>query len=47
MIKNINKNKVDFLEVEVKTIYNDNYKGTTPMDGAKIALNMIKWRAKQ
>lgn len=47
MIKNINKNKVDFSEVEVKTIYNDNYKGTTPMDGAKIALNMIKWRAKQ
>jgi glycosyltransferase involved in cell wall biosynthesis len=47
MIKNINKHNLSHIEVDVTTIYNDDYKGTTPMDGIKIALNMIQWKVKQ
>ena len=46
MIKNISKHNISHAEVEVKTIYNDNYKGTTPFDGLKILANMISWRVK-
>ncbi|MFA5173570.1 MAG: glycosyltransferase family 2 protein [Candidatus Pacearchaeota archaeon] len=47
MLKNIKKHNLAHTEVKVKTIYNDNYKGTTPLDGIKIALNMLQWRIKQ
>lgn len=44
MLRNIKKHNLSHSEVTIKTIYDDNYKGTTPLDGAKIALDMIKWR---
>lgn len=47
MIKNINKHNLSHTEVDIQTIYNDDYKGTTPLDGIKIALNMLQWRIKQ
>ena len=47
MIKNISDNRISHEEVKIKTIYNDKYKGTTPLDGIKIALNMISWRMKR
>ena len=31
-------------EITVKTIYHDKHKGTTILDGVKIALNLLKWR---
>lgn len=46
MIKRLSDNHIKFSEVKIKTIYNDKYKGTTPIDGIKIAFNMIKWRMK-
>ncbi len=47
MIRNINRHNLSHIEVDVQTIYNDDYKGTTPLDGIKIALNMLQWRVKQ
>lgn len=47
MIKNINKHNISHSEVEIQTIFNDSYKGTTPLDGIKIVLNMLQWRLKQ
>lgn len=44
MIKNISKNKVSHTEVGIKTIYHDDYKGTTPLDGLKIVANMFSRR---
>lgn len=47
MIANVGKNKLKYDEVEIKTIYNNNYKGTTPLDGVKIVFNMILWRMRR
>ncbi|NOQ55228.1 MAG: glycosyltransferase [Nanohaloarchaea archaeon] len=44
IVKNVGINKLKYKEVEVKTIYLDNYKGTTIIDGAKIGFDMILWR---
>jgi glycosyltransferase involved in cell wall biosynthesis len=44
MIANIGKRKLKFKEVPIKTIYQDKYKGTTVMDGVKIAYNLLWWR---
>lgn len=44
MIINAGKNKLKYGEVLIDTIYNDNYKGTTPFDGIKILINLIKKR---
>lgn len=38
------KNNLKIAEIPIKTIYEDNYKGTTIIDGIKITLNMLKWR---
>lgn len=38
---NAEKYKINYAGKKVKTIYNDNYKGTTPIDGLKIANKMI------
>jgi glycosyltransferase involved in cell wall biosynthesis len=32
------------VEVEIETIYHDAYKGTTPLDGLRILVLMIRWR---
>ena len=42
VIKNVGKNNISYDEVKVSTIYNDKYKGTTPLDGIKIAINMVR-----
>ena len=34
-------------EIPIKTIYLDNYKGTTPIHGIKILIQMIKWKTLQ
>lgn len=47
VIKKISDNKIRHDEVRIKTIYNDKYKGATPLDGLKIAANMINWRFKE
>jgi len=44
MIRNIQKNNISYGGIKIKTIYHDKYKGTTALDGVKIALNMIQWR---
>lgn len=40
-IKKLSKYKISHSESKVKTIYHDNYKGATPLDGIKIAAKMI------
>ncbi len=42
MIINVGKNKLKYGEIFIETIYNDNYKGTTPFDGIKILYRIIK-----
>jgi len=44
IIMRINKNKLKYQEVPIKTIYQDAYKGTTIIDGIKILFNIIKWK---
>ncbi|MFA6908594.1 MAG: glycosyltransferase family 2 protein [Patescibacteria group bacterium] len=44
MIVNAGKHKLKFAEVEIETIYHDNYKGTTFIDGIRIFLNILMWR---
>ena len=44
MIVNVGKNKLKFSEINIETIYKDDYKGTTVFDGLKIFFNMIIWR---
>ncbi|MFH1822852.1 MAG: glycosyltransferase family 2 protein [Patescibacteria group bacterium] len=44
MIVNASKNKLKFGEIEIQTIYRDNYKGTTIFDGLRIFYNILMWR---
>jgi len=44
MIANVGKHRLRYAEIPIQTIYSDKYKGTTPIDGIKIVLNMIFWR---
>ncbi len=44
MIANASKAGLKIIEVPIKTIYLDNHKGTTVIDGIKIVLDMIRWR---
>jgi glycosyltransferase involved in cell wall biosynthesis len=46
MIANAGKAKIKYTEISIDTIYTDNYKGTTILDGIKIVFNMITWRLK-
>jgi len=43
MIVKAGKNNLRYGEVSIQTIYKDNYKGTTCIDGIKIFFNLIKW----
>lgn len=47
MIANIGKRHLKYKEIPISTIYSDNYKGTTVMDGVKIVFNMLLWRLKR
>lgn len=44
MIARAAKHNLKYSEIEIKTIYHDNHKGTTPIDGIKILLNMIRFK---
>lgn len=44
MISKIKRNNITFSETTVNTIYKDNYKGTTVIDGLRIFFEMIKWK---
>ncbi len=44
MIANAGKQKLNYAEVAIETVYLDRYKGTTVLDGVKIVMNMISWR---
>lgn len=46
-IINASKHKLKYGETPVKTIYHDNYKGTTVIDGVKIFFNMLLWKIRQ
>src|SRR3989338_4513612 len=45
MITKAGKMHLSYKEIPIKTIYGDKYKGTTILDGIKIVLNLIWWRA--
>ena len=44
MIAKIGKYKLSYTEIPIKTIYSDKYKGTTVIDGVKIAFNLLLWK---
>lgn len=44
MIANAGANRLKYSQIEIETKYHDKYKGTTVLDGVKIAVNMLKWR---
>lgn len=46
VISKVAKHKLKYDLVEIDTIYHDNNKGTTVIDGIKIFLDMVKWRLK-
>lgn len=44
MISRAGKQKLKYVQIPIQTIYSDNYKGTTIIDGVKIVLNMFWWK---
>ncbi|MBI4153091.1 glycosyltransferase family 2 protein [Candidatus Woesearchaeota archaeon] len=44
MVSNTGKKKLCYAQVPIKTIYLDNYKGTTVLDGIKIVMKMLWWK---
>lgn len=44
MIARAAKYRITFREIEIKTIYHDKHKGTTPFDGIKIFFDMLRWK---
>jgi len=44
MIANAGKHNLRYAQIPIDTIYSDNYKGTTVIDGIRIVMNMIWWR---
>lgn len=38
------KYRLRFSQLPIETVYKDRYKGTTPIDGAKIAMMMLWWK---
>jgi hypothetical protein len=44
MIANAAKKKLRTGEVQVQTIYHDDYKGTTVIDGIRIFTSMLRWK---
>lgn len=38
------KYRLRFRQIPIETVYNDAYKGTTPLDGANIAMRMLWWK---
>ncbi|MDP3970724.1 MAG: glycosyltransferase family 2 protein [bacterium] len=44
MIVRASEYHLKYAEVDIDTIYHDDYKGTTAIDGIKILLQIIKWK---
>lgn len=44
IIVNTARHKLRFGEIRIQTIYHDDYKGTTIIDGIRIFINMLKWK---
>lgn len=44
MISRAGKQKLKYVQIPIKTIYSDKYKGTTIIDGIKIVLSMFWWK---
>ncbi len=44
MIVNTGRRKVSHAEIDIDTIYQDKYKGTTVIDGIRIFINILKWK---
>lgn len=44
MIVNVGKKKLPFSDISIGTIYKDNYKGTTIIDGIRIFINILFWK---
>ena len=44
MLIKAGKKSLNYAQVPIETIYNDKYKGTTVLDGAKIVFSLFLWR---
>ncbi len=44
IVSNTGKRKLRYTQIPIKTVYLDNYKGTTVLDGIKIVMKMLWWR---
>lgn len=44
IIVNTSKRGLKYKEIEIQTIYHDDYKGTTIFDGIKIFVNLLVWK---
>lgn len=44
MIVRIGEYKLKYIEVDIDTIYYDNYKGTTALDGLRIFFYILRWK---
>ncbi|MBI1935329.1 glycosyltransferase family 2 protein [Candidatus Woesearchaeota archaeon] len=44
MIARAGKQRLKYVQIPIRTIYSDKYKGTTVIDGIKIVLNMLWWK---
>lgn len=44
MIIKTAENKLKYTEIDIDTIYYDNYKGTTPINGLQVFLKILKWK---
>ncbi|EKD75939.1 MAG: glycosyl transferase [uncultured bacterium] len=44
MIVRASEQKLKYAEIDIETIYNDNYKGTTALDGVRILLYILRWK---
>jgi UDP-N-acetylglucosamine---dolichyl-phosphate N-acetylglucosaminyltransferase len=47
MISKVAKHKLKYAQVPIETIYHDEYKGTTVIDGIKIFINMLKYKIRR
>ena len=44
MITNVGRNRLRYKKINIETLYPDRYKGTTVIDGAKIVVNLLRWK---
>jgi hypothetical protein len=44
MISRAGKQRLKYVQIPIRTIYSDKYKGTTILDGIRIVINMVRWR---